>query len=324
MDFFPLDDQLGLIDGSLSADLAREVVWLSGQLAFEQVSAVLARIGGYSVPRSTVWAHTQQHGERLRVAATQQQTAVGVERTRWNQADYDPTVRKGVSMDGGMVSVRDEGWKELKVGVVSTLCAPDTHSAAERDAPLGHDLHYTAVLGGVADFSAALWALAVQQQVPYAGHVAVTADGAAWIWALTPQLFPCSVQIVDWYHAAQHLDQAAQVRYPTDPTTAHAWAEPLKTLLFEGNVSTVIQRLHAAQLPDQAAYFEEHQRRMQYPSFRADGDPIGSGTTESAVKQYKQRLAGPGMHWSRPGLARMIVLRSTVLDDSFNDRWLAA
>jgi len=61
------------------------------------------------------------------------------------------------------------------------------------------------------------------------GHVAVTADGASWMWGVTADLFPLSTPIVDWYHAAQHLDQAAIARYETDSPEAKRWSEVLKS-----------------------------------------------------------------------------------------------
>jgi hypothetical protein len=109
------------VQGSLSPGLAREVVWLSGVVAYEQMSQVLERIGQYSVPVSTLWDHVQQHGERLVVFQARQQSQVGIERTAWESRRYQPQLRKGVSLDGGMVNIRDEGWKEFKTGVVSTL-----------------------------------------------------------------------------------------------------------------------------------------------------------------------------------------------------------
>jgi hypothetical protein len=321
--FFPLDERLGLTTGSLSPDLAREVVWLSGQVPYEHVSQILRRIGRLCVPRSTVWDEVQRQGERLLETVTARETQVSVERTQWEQPHYDPALRKGVSMDGGMVNIRGEGWKELKVGVVSTLSAPQDQPEELTDAPLGSELHYVAVLGDVEAFSSALWVLAVQQAVPYAGQVAVTADGAPWIWHLTNDLFPCAIQIVDWYHAAQHLEAAAQTHATTELAAKH-WAEQLKTHLFQGECFKVIHALHQARLPQAAAYFETHQYRMQYPIFRADGFPIGSGSTESGVKQYKQRFCGPGMRWSRPGALRMTVIRSALLDHSFDTLWDAA
>lgn len=324
--FFPLDERLGLTAGSLSPALSREVVWLSGHMPYAAVSEVLKRISDHDIPSSTVWDVCEREGEQLLQTVQRQQSQVGVERVRWEQHQYQADARKGVSMDGGMVLVRGEGWKELKVGVVSNLVAPQNRQCDDPDERLSYNLHYTAALSGVDEFSAALWCLAVDQGVPYAGHVAVTADGAPWIWNLTADLFPCSTQIVDWYHAAQHIDQAVQARYPNDSqaTVAKAWSETLKTDLFHGQCFKVIQGLHAAQLPEAAAYFEQHQRRMQYPVFRAEGFPIGSGSTESGVKQYKHRFCGPGMRWSRQNIQRMVVIRSAVLDHSFDALWNAA
>jgi hypothetical protein len=184
------------------------------------------------------------------------------------------------------------------------------------------DLHYTACLGSGDDFAPRLWQLAVRQPIPYASHVAVTADGAAWIWRLCPDLFPGSTQIVDWYHAAQQAAALTQARFPDDPDAAHAWHNRLKGYLWQDEVGKVMAEAQAANLS--ANYFLTHQHRMNYPLYRADGFPVGSGTTESSGKQYKQRLGGPGMRWSRLNLDRMIVLRSAALAASFDQRWAAA
>ncbi len=317
-DIFPLDEQLQLRHNSLSPLLARNAVWLSSLLPYAQAEEVLARIGGYQLPATSLWEQTQQVGQAW--LTEQQKRQVGVERTRWAAERYQPRLRKSVSMDGGMVHVRGEGWKELKVGVVGTFVPP--WELDESDTARSHDLHYTAHLGGADSFAAGLWQMAVEQQVPYAGQVVVTADGAAWIWRLAADLFPCSTQIVDWYHASQQLAALAQARCPDSAQAAHGWGDQLKRCLWQGECWQVIAQLRAAGLP--TGYFEDHQRRMDYPAFRAEGYPIGSGTTESGVKQYKHRLCGAGMRWSRPGVERMVVLRSAVMEGSFDRRWAAA
>ena len=135
---FPLDEGLGLERGSLSPALARAVVWLSGVVAYEQVSHVLERIGQYSVPPSTLWEQVQHHGERRVVYQARQQSQVSIERTAWESRRYQPPLRKGVSLDGGMVNIRGEGWKEFKTGVVSTRptfgrpCRPSSKTTSNR------------------------------------------------------------------------------------------------------------------------------------------------------------------------------------------------
>ena len=73
-----------------------------------------------------------------------------------------------------------------------------------------------------------------------------------------------------------------------------------------------------------ARYFHTHQRRMQYQTFRADGFLIGSGSVESGIKQYKARLTGAGMRWSRAGVERMVIMRSVILSGTFDHLWAAA
>jgi hypothetical protein len=63
---------------------------------------------------------------------------------------------------------------------------------------------------------------------------------------------------------------------------------------------------------------------MQYQEFRENGYPIGSGCVESAIKQFKVRLAGPGMRWSRPAAERMLVIRAAILNHQFDRLWAAA
>ena len=135
-------------------------------------------------------------------------------------------------------------------------------------------------------------------------------------------LFPVCTQIVDYYHAKQQLAKATHAIYPDDETAAQAWCKKMSAYLFQGEIFKIIAELQHQQQP--ATYFVNHQRRMQYQQFRAVGYPIGSGGVESAIKQFKQRLTGPGMRWSRLGAERMVTLRSAVLSGTFHDLWQRA
>ena len=132
------------------------------------------------------------------------------------------------------------------------------------------------------------------------------------------------MQIVDWYHAAEHLAKAAHALCPDDGDRAQHWYRRMQKPLFRGEIWKITQILDEAQLGNHATYFHNHQRRMQYQQFRTDGYPIGSGTVESSIKQYKARLTGAGMRWSRIGAERMFVLCSAVLGDNFDELWDAA
>ena len=303
------------------------MVWLSPLVTYSQTVEIFERIGQRVVARSSIWKQAQVEGERLHQAVLKQQQRVGVERVKLPAAGLDHRQPKGIGMDGGMVNIRGEGWKEMKVGAVYEVETrlerdPQTSELVER--AHGVEVGYTAVLGSPDAFAPALWALAVQRRVPEAAESCVTSDGATWIWNLVADLFPDSVQIVDWFHACQHLDTAAKALFPDDPLAASRWFCQHQTSLFQGQLQTIIDPLQQAGLPELAHYFQTHQRRMQYQEFSEHPYPIGSGCVESGVKQFKARLTGPGMRWSRLNAERMLTLRSAVLSHSFDQLWLAA
>ena len=196
------------------------MVWLCSQVPYEQGRELAERLGGWHIPVGTLWNTVQQRGERLANGLEQEQAQVSLARTEWENQRYAPESRKAVSMDGGMVNVRGEGWKELKVGLVADM--PTVQAIAETEDGQVHltNLRYCGVVGDVATFGEALWTLAVRHDIPYSGLVVVTADGAAWIWRLCADYFPCAQQVVDWFHACQHLAQAALARFPDDPLAA--------------------------------------------------------------------------------------------------------
>lgn len=307
---------------------AQQMVWLAGTMSsYAQASAVFQRIGHRHIPPTSIWRQVAERGERLKAHVEQQQELVSVERVKLPAPGHDHRQRKGVSLDGGMVHIRGEGWKEFKAGAVY-----DLELKPERDAHTGEwterggaaNTRYVAVLGDVECFSPALWATAVHANVPQAADSCVTADGAAWIWNLAADLFPDSVQIVDWYHACEHLAEASHALYPDDAQAAQRWYTTSRHQLFLGKVFRIIQALQQAGLDELSHYFHTHHRRMQYHQFHEEGYPIGSGPVESEIKQFKARLTGPGMRWSRPNAERMLVIRGAVLEGSFDTLWTRA
>ena len=326
---FPLDKQWHLDTSAYTRDLACQMVWLSGLLPYEQCQRVFKTIGERWVSASSIWRQTQRHGTRLQASVEGQREHVSVERIQLPDAKHDHNQRKGVSMDGGMVNIRGEGWRELKVGTVF-----DVEIRLERNPQTqvldemahGTQMHYTAVLGSKDDFRPALWALAVQHDLPTARNRSVVADGALWIWDVAEDICPDGQQVVDWFHAVEHLSAAAHALYPHphDGVKRNGWLKTHKDLLYMGRIHTIIAVLKQRGFPQFATYFQRHQRRMRYLEFREQGLPIGSGTVESGVKQFKQRLSGTGMRWNCDNANRMLVIRSAVLGDDFHQLWQTA
>jgi hypothetical protein len=324
--FSPLDQRWGLTASVMSDELARRVVWLSGLLPYEQCSAVLARIGEQMVAPSSIWRQTQSAGQCLAEVLIDQQTENTLETYEF-AATPVAGAGKGLSLDGGMVNIRGEGWRELKVGAVFDLeTALEKHPLTGCLLKLTHGvhIHYAAVLGSKETFKPVVWSLAATYDFPNRALQAVVADGAAWIWDVVDELFPAASQIVDWYHALHHLHHAAQTLYPTDEIAQQKWLKSMKIHLYDGKLALIIQPLIQAGQAELAHYFQVHQARMTYILFRQKGLPLGSGTVESGVKQFKHRLAGAGMRWNLANAQVMIVIRGAVLDNSFDELWDAA
>ena len=327
--FFPLDEQLELGEQRWSAGLVKEAVWLSGtQPSFEQAEETLARIGHVHMSDSTIWRRVAVWGKQFeRLEQERQQAAEGVAQVRGRGALVKSTTRLGVGIDGAKIHIRQEGWKELKVGClfeveVRPIFDPDTQEWLEQGHAVNND--YLGYLGGPKVFGERLWAMAQQRGWEQHYDTQAIGDGAPWIWNLVNLHFYDSLQTIDYYHATEHLHKAAELLYPTDPAAAQRWLNHNETLLFQGHADQIAASLAQTASPalqTEAGYFDKHKRRMQYLEFREDGYPIGSGMVESEAKQFKARFCGPGMRWSRQGAQRLIPIRAAIMSHKFDTLW---
>lgn len=295
-------------------------------MAYAEVVETLQEVGQIGISKASVWRLSQRWGAQFQTRATVWEDT--------ERVSGEPVERMSASLDGAMVYVLEEGWKELKVGTVSEVISEpvlDPVTLEEEALARACNTSYVAQLGGPEEIGQQVWQEASRrgwQQVP---ETEVVADGAAWIWNLVGDYFYDSTQVVDWYHATEHLANAAQQLYPHDEGVRKRWLQEHKTILFQGHADRVVQHLQkkaetasssaADVLRQEAGYFETHKHRMYYLDFRNDGWLIGSGTVESAAKQYKHRFTGPGMRWSRTGLENLIPVRSLVLSHAFTRAW---
>lgn len=245
--------------------------------------------------------------------------------------------RMGVAMDGAMINIRDEGFKELKVGCVfESEMRKETDGTRQEEVERAHAVNntYTAHLGGPDRFGDQVWAEASRRQWSRALDTMVIGDGAPWIWNLAREHFGTSQQVVDWWHAKEHLYHVAHLACGEGSSKAIRWAERMAELLFKGQawrVAEVIEGLAEREggtkrheLRTQAGYFRRNDRRMQYMEMRESGWPIGSGMAESGCKLFRARFMGAGMRWSRTGAERLIPVRTAILSRRFDAVWSAA
>jgi len=311
---------------------------LSGLVSFECADEILAKVGGISLSSSSLWRRSQVWGERFaRVEAREQVQAAQVElRAGIVPGETRRAERLGVAMDGFMIQIRQEGWKEVKAGCVFQVAQETVRDpATQEELEVGRARHlsYTAHLGGPEGLGPKLWAEAKRRQWSTALDTQAMGDGAVWIWNLVADYFYDSVQVVDWAHAKSHLAQVGQWLYGEGTPAAHRWLKEQEPRLFQGHAEELavqIRRMAAQQaavqtdLLTEAGYFETHKRRMAYLDRRMEGWVIGSGMIESGAKQYQARFKGPGMQWSRAGAERLLPIRTAILSDRFEEVWRAA
>lgn len=161
--------------------------------------------------------------------------------------------------------------------------------------------------------------------IDQADRVMFVADGAHWIWRRVAPLFTSLglrddqvVELVDFYHAVEHLAKVADLRRGWTKTQRRKWISKQRKRLLKGKTELVIQavdELCKGRLSDKIRternYFHNNISRMNYQQVKQELLPIGSGAMESAVRRViNLRLKGAGIFWHENSANALLMLRS--------------
>ena len=336
--FFPLGEQLQVVEEHFSPGVARDAVWLAGLVPYEQAEAILAQIGHMTMSASTIWRQLQAWGSQFAALEEAERAQANALPEKWDPPSRaeKSDQRIGVGMDGFMVRILDEGWKEMKLGAVFDLeLRQGRDERTGERALLAHAANntYAAYLGGPEVFGELIYAEARRRGWEQAQDTQVIGDGAVWIWNQAAVHFGTSRQLVDWYHAKQHLAEAGRFFKGEGTPACALWFNSRETALYQGHAERIACELEEAapakpewaeDLKREAGYFRQHQQRMNYLEMREEDWVIGSGMAEGGAKRYQARLCGPGMRWSRQGAENLTPVRTAILSGRFDERWRAA
>ncbi len=310
----------------LSAGLRAWLVRLGATTVFRDGVDLLATLTGLPVGRETRRRHSQQAGTAL--ADAEDAALARVEATHEPAGALDPAPGLlVVETDGVMVRYLD-GWHEVKLGLVGgwqdgELQTPSYVAAREPAERFGARLAAEAATRGALEV--VRWAggvtghgLAVLREAVMLG------DGAVWIWHLADARFADRIEVVDAYHAIQHLHAVARAVLG-EGETARSWARTQAERLLAQGVTPVLTALDALTPAttdaatvrrQERGYFSANAERMDYPTLRLDGLPVGSGGVESAGDHLVQRrMKRSGMRWSDAGGRAMLTLRARLRSD---------
>ncbi len=335
---FPADTALRLGPTSTASPAVQEAAaLLVAQMPAADAAAIWERLTGVKTSPSTLEREARRQGQRAEqqrdemnaaladwdalVAAAQRAQAtvpatpftLVIEIDAWNIRERDGWGQTQALTQAGVPPVR---WHWVYGATVFRL---DQRAQTTSGRPVISERGYVMTRGGVDALRALLWAEAVRRGVLQASAVLVVADGAVWIWNLVADRFAGAHQLLDYYHASQHLWAAAAALHGEGTRAARAWVEPLLEQLRAGAAAKVIRRLEQLELRCDASvaetvarerqYFQTHQGRLDYAAAAKAGWPLGSGAMESSCRQYQCRFKRPGQFWSVAGDEALLVLQ---------------
>jgi hypothetical protein len=304
-----------------SVGLLGWLVRLGATTDYREAAELLDELTGLAVGPETIRRECLRVGTAIRTAeaAAIRQT----QRTREAAEPLDPA--PGLLMleaDGAMIQFTD-GWHEVKLGMVAgwdgdRLVAPSYVAARAPTADFGPRLATEAARRGALEVER--WEGGVtRRSLAILRPALILADGAVWIWNLADEYVDQRIEVSDFYHAAEHLAAVAAACFP-DPPVAAAWLDARTGELLTLGPLPLLAALDRLTPPTpkaaevrrvERAYFASRIDRMDYPSLRLDGLPIGSGPIESAADHVVQRrMKRAGMRWSEAGGDAMLALRA--------------
>jgi hypothetical protein len=339
---FPADVELDMEDTEFSPGVRRMQAMVGQEAPFDHGRQQMQLLAGLEVTTKAVERTAEAVGDDL---ATREQQEIG----RAMQLDLpmvvgEPVPVLYVEMDGtGVPVVKKETLgrkgkqagqpahtREAKLGCVFTQTCWDEEGYAIRDPD---STTYVGAIETAEEFGKRLYLEAWKRGWSRAKKKVVLGDGAEWIWNLAHQHFPGAIQIVDLYHARQHLWELVRKLYPNDEVQQKRWIMVQQNRLDKGKIEKLVLALRsiettnpevAEKLRTEAEYFERNAERMRYPTFRSQHLFVGSGVIEAGCKTViAARLKRSGMFWTVRGANAILALRCCHFNARFEDYWEA-
>ena len=340
----PVDVELGIAELESSPGVRRMEAVVGSEMPFASGCEPMKLLAGLDVPAKAIERAAEDIGAQIaqrdaRQIGRAKQLVLPVVAKQNIAKMYVlmdgvqvPVVRKETEGRTGRVEGQPARTRECKLGCVFTQTTVDKEGWPIRDPD---STTYVGAIETAEEFGFRLYTEAWVRGWEWAMIKVVIGDGAIWIWNLADQHFPGATQIVDLYHAREHLWKIAAWLHPNDLAAKKLWMTPMKDLLNEGEIEPLVTRLRqiaaeqsiaqprlSEEIRTEAKYFETNTNRMRYPEFRAKGLFVGSGVIEAGCKAViGSRLKQSGMFWTLRGANAIIALRCCRINGRFEDYW---
>jgi len=338
---FPADGELDIENTEFSPGVRRMQALLGQAAPFEQGREQMQVLAGLEVTAKSVERAAENLGTEIaqRAQKESQQAlqlplpAVVGEPIPILYVQMDgtgiPVVKRETQDRPGKIAGQPAHTREVKLGCVFTQTTWDRKGYPIR-AP--DSTTYTGAIETAEEFGRRLFREAWTRGWGRARLQVVMGDGAEWIWNLAAEHFSGALEIVDLYHARQHLWEVVRTLYPNQAVQQKAWIKVhQKRLLDKGKIEKLVDVLHSIRsrnpevrkmLRTEADYFERNKDRMRYPKFRRQHLFVGSGVIEAGCKTViASRFKQSGMFWTVRGANAILALRCCHLNGRFDDYW---
>ena len=286
--------------------------WLGAEVPYTRATALFRHFTGSTLSRATVRRTTVATAKAVQHLLATQPPTPGA----------PPVAPLQLSVDGSMLAIIGEGWKEARVASLGVV-GPDPRTP---DAVRTTELSYTAALCDAETFQEVALPEVRHRGLDQARDVVAVSDGAPWIQAFVDYHCPQAVRILDFAHAAAYLAAAAQASFGPGTEATSEWFVRQRHELRHGDPDQVLAALAALPPSDEREtalrYLGERRPMLAYQAFTEAGWPLGSGSVESAHKHVLQaRMKGPGMRWGLATAQAMIALRVTLANGRWEQTW---
>lgn len=297
----------------ISALLREQICYLGQQLVFEEAETTFYKMCGIEIGAKQIERVCHYYGEKLE---EKQQHDIRIGANEGKQNDRQSYY---AMLDGGMILTREEKWKEVKL---ARIFDKRHHTIVSKERGYIGSSTYVAHLGKHWDFLEK-----VEYHLDTKGDLIFIADGAPWIWKWAEAKYPESQQILDFYHAKQHLCGWAEIAIKNHKRR-QKWIDNQTLWLLNNGVEVVIKKI--SRMPASTAqakqcknalieYYTMHKNRMRYKTYRENGLLIGSGPIEAAHRHViHQRLKLSGQRWTIKGAQQIANLRVANKSNQWN------
>jgi hypothetical protein len=334
----PKDGLLHIEDTSFTPGVRRAAAKLGGMESFDEAHGDMGLLCGVGISAKEVERIAEALGEAIEGRDTERIDDAFADDAAGGAASDDAVPRLYIEFDGtgvpmtgrelrGRCGRQADGTsktREARLGCIFTQSGTDDEGDPVRDRD---STTYFGAIECAGDFGRRIYAHAMRRGAGSAREVVVIADGARWIWNQTDLHLPDAVQIVDIFHAKEHIWSLIRCATP-DEGRRKRLRRRCYALLEKGAIPKLMEVFRS--LPNtepgfeemrdrEVGYFTDNAHRMQYAKFRRQGMFVGSGVIEAGCKNViGRRLKQSGMHWSLRGANAIIALRCSIMSGTFD------